>query len=494
MKILKNKSLFLALAVILITSSCQKLKDFGDTNVDPNRTTSPSTSALLTNVLSGLSGIATQQNPGYFCQYFGETQYPGISIYTLPQFDFDGIYAGALYDLQNIIIQNSNADSKGGAAANGSNNNQIATARILKAYIFWTITDRWGDCPYSQALTITNKFPKYDKQQDIYIDLFKELKESIAQFDGGAPLKGDIIFNGDNAKWKKTANSLRMLIALRMSKKYPNAGQLSATEFAAALTDPSGSINTNADNLKVTYPGGNFRSPWFATYDSRDDLGESSFFGGLANSFSDKRQSGLVFSQTNDADKFVPNGRDRNYMTGWFPSRATTYAKVLGANLRQSSADVNIIHASMVLFARAEARERGWTSESTAQQLYNDAITASYTQWGLTVADASTYLSNPGVAYGSNNLTKIATQRYLALYPDGIQGWSEWRRTGIPVLPPAPDAANTSKAIPRRFVYGTNDYSTNVDNVKAAAQAIPSPGTPNAVGGDTQDGKVWWDQ
>jgi hypothetical protein len=67
-----------------------------------------------------------------------------------------------------------------------------------------------------------------------------------------------------------------------------------------------------------------------------------------------------------------------------------------------------------------------------------------------------------------------------------LQGWNIWRKTGFPVLTPAPDAVNSSKQIPRRYTYGQGEYGTNSIEVKAKAAAMP--------GGDTQDAKVWWDQ
>jgi hypothetical protein len=62
--------------------------------------------------------------------------------------------------------------------------------------------------------------------------------------------------------------------------------------------------------------------------------------------------------------------------------------------------------------------------------------------------------------------------------------WDTWRKSGYPVLTPAPDATNSSKQIVRRFVYATSEYNTNGANVNAAVARM---------GGDTQDTKVWWD-
>lgn len=492
MKIAKHISFILAAGLILM-SGCGKLNDFGDTNVDPNRTTTPNTAALLTNVLSQISTRATQQTPGYYCQYFAETQYPGVSLYTLPQFDFDAIYAAAMYDCQNIINTCSDPVTASAATANGSLNNQIAIARILKSYYFWTITDAWGDAPYSQALQGGgNKFPVYDKQEDIYKGILAELKEAVVQFDGGLAVKGDIVYGSSMPSWKKFANSLRLLVALRMSNRYPGAGQLAANEFVAALTDPAGTISDNAENFSVVYPGGSYRNPWFALYDGRKDVGQSTTFVSLLAGLNDKRQLGNVYGSSQIG---VPYGRNRDYMNNQWGAifSADNWSRVLGAGYRADNSKVDIIHAAAVLFARAEAREKGWTNGSTeassSKILYENAITASFTQWGLTANEAAAYINTANVFYGTvaaDNLNKIALQRYIALYPDGLQGWCEWRRTGIPALTPAQDAANTGGKIPRRFVYGSNDYATNKANVLEAAARL--------TGGDSQDASVWWDQ
>ena len=493
MKFVKLFSLSAVVVATLLTS-CEKLKDFGDTNVNPNATTKPNTAALLSNVLAGVSARASQQNPGYYCQYFAETQYPGVSLYSLPQFDFDGIYAGAMYDCQNII--KTCGEDAATASANGSVQNQIAIATVLKCYYFWTITDAWGDIPYSQALTINNIFPKYDTQEDVYKGVIAELTNVVDNFDAtGVTVKGDLAFSGDVTKWKKLANSIRLLMSLRLSKKYPEAGQYAAQQFNLALSHPAGVIEANTDNFKITYPGGNFMNPWYSLYNGRDDVGESLFFVQLLNSLQDRRQVDRAYGSS---DNGVPYGRNRElFMNNWFSSNSTTYSKVLGANFRTSSSAVALVHAASVWLARAEAKQRQWTTEADdVPTMYTKGIAASYTQWGISASNVATYLTNPSVELGVDNLNKIALQRYIASYPDGLQGWCEWRRTGIPELTEAQDAVNSSKAIPRRFVYGNNDYSTNRQNVLAAAAAIPLPvPTPTgSVAGDTQDGRVWWDR
>ena len=485
MKILNNKLVLVAAtSASLWIAGCDKIKDFKDTNTNPNGTPVPVTAALFTRSIAELGGregglsIATYTRPGYYAQYFSETQYPEASLYGVPQLEFTGNYSGFLNDLQNIIKQNTDEATKNVVTVSGSNANQIATARILKAYAFWTITDRWGDIPYSEALQ-GNPLPKYDTQESIYADLLKELREAVDQFDNGPAMKGDIIYNGNIAKWKRFANSIRMQMALRMSKVYPNAGGLAATEFTAALNHPAGSIESNGDNAKIDFPGGAYQNPWYISYvvNSRIDDAISSTMTNTLSSLDDPR-----INDYGTSDVGFPYGLDRPNAIAVAPG----WGLVLDGQSMSDAEDVIIMNAATVLFARAEAAERGWTSEN-AQDLYNAAVTASMAQWGYSGAAVTSYLSQTGVAYGAtDHLKKIGTQKWLAMYPDGMQAWAEWRRTGFPELTPAQYATNTTKQIPRRFVYGTGEYGTNNDAVTEAAGRLQ--------GGDTQDSRMWWDK
>jgi hypothetical protein len=147
--------------------------------------------------------------------------------------------------------------------------------------------------------------------------------------------------------------------------------------------------------------------------------------------------------------------------------------------------------AAYVLLARAEAADRGWTSETAnTTTLYQSGITASFTQWGL-AAPLAAYFSSANVALPSPagtgaNLQQIATQQYVAFYPDGWQAWSNWRRTNWPALSPAFDAVNVPAVIPRRYLYGTQDYALSLAGVTAAAARL--------TGGDAMNSRIWWDK
>ena len=161
----------------------------------------------------------------------------------------------------------------------------------------------------------------------------------------------------------------------------------------------------------------------------------------------------------------------------------TNYAKVLADAKRTTTSPYVLIGAAHVALAIAEAAQRGWIT-ANAVTWYQNGITASWAQWGVT-GTIATYYANPNVDLATNALQKIQFQQYLAYYPDGIQAWANWRRTGIPALVPTVNATNASKQIPRRFVYGTNEYTLNTANVTAAAALYNN---------DSPDGRVWWDK
>lgn len=469
-------------ASLLFVQSCTKFEEFGRTNQNPNATTEPITSALLTNVLAGFGNIVWGNGigvvGGLYAQYFSETQYTEASRYTKPVYNMDGFYAGAMYDLQNIINYNSNSETASKASENGSNANQIATARILKAYFFWMLTDTYGDIPYFEALKGDGNL-SYDKQSDIYPALIQELKEAVDQFDGGTPFRGDILYGGDIAKWKKFANSIRLLMALRMSKVNATLAQ---TEFNSALSHSAGVIQTNAENAALVAPGGVYNNSLYQYYNitQRDDYAVSATLYDFLNNNSDARAAAYGSSTTG-----FPYGLTRDNAVA-FATANPNYARLLHPSKRTASSPQVILGAAHVYLARAEAAQRGWTAENAAA-MYALGIQRSWEEWGVYSAPAfAAYMALPAVDLAAGNaLQKIQLQQWIAFFPNGTQGWANWRRTGVPALTPAPGAG---LPIIRRIPYGPNDYNFNLANVTVAGALYTVAGQP-----DSQDAKVWWD-
>lgn len=463
---------------VLAFQSCDKIKDFKDTNTNPNQTTSPIPSALLTNVESNMGANlvfdagGANTGAGLYGQYFSETQYTEVSRYGKPNYNYDAYYVGPLEDLQNIINYNTDPATAGTAATFGSNKNQIAIARILKAQYVKFLTDVTGDLPYVNALkgqsgVITTT---YDAQQTIYTDLIKELKEAVDQFDNGPTVQGDIIFSGDVSKWKKYGNSLRLLIAINMMKVDANAAK---TEFLSALGHSGGVISTNADNVVINYPGGTFPNPFYNYYNitQRFDFAESKTMTDILTAGTDQR-----INAYGSSSKGFPYGLTRDDAIA-FANSNPDWAMILNDAYRQTNSPLVVLSAGYINLVRAEAAARGWTTESVAT-LVSNGINASFQQWGQSGADAV-------ITATGTDLTKIVTQEWIAGYPNGKEAWNIFRRTGIPALVPAPGQT----AIPRRAPYGTNDYSYNAGNVATAAATYTVNGVP-----DSQYGRIWWDK
>jgi hypothetical protein len=467
--------------------------DFGDIDKNPNGAETPLTSALLANGLSAFGNFSAGGGSflgGLYAQYFSETQYTDASLYSTQDLNWATEMQGRMMDFQNIININSDEATKATAAFNGSNADQIAIARILKAYSFSVLTDRYGDMPYFEALT-GKSTPAFDAQQDIYNDLFKELAEAVDQFDDGATVKGDLLYGGDTEKWRKFANSHRLILALRISKVDPAKGK---AEFNAALNARSGVFASNADNAVMAYPGPPYNNPWYAI---GKDQGVSSTVANFLNANSDARRN--AFGNAAGGSLLgVPYGLTREEAVKWTAIPANSaWSVILNDTYRGQTSSQFILTYADVLLARAEAALLSWVgTPADVDLIYNAGIAASWEQWGVGTP-SNTYLSDPDIQIVdatpdfvnpgnplNTKAAKIATQRWLSFYPNGSQGWAEWRRTGFPVLTPTPFAVNNSKKIPVRLVYPSVEYTYNQGGVDAAV---------GRMGGDTDDVHVWWD-
>ncbi|MEO6406554.1 MAG: SusD/RagB family nutrient-binding outer membrane lipoprotein [Ferruginibacter sp.] len=488
-----KRKLYSALGILsigILLGSCQKLEDFGDTNVNPNGSTTVNTGALLTSILANLGGQTSSLVPGLYAQYYAESTYPGTSLYADPNFSSAATYVGSLNDAQVII--NANTDSrKEASAANGDNTNQIQIAKILKAFQYSYITDRYGDIPYSEALGgVTVLQPKYDAQEDIYKSMIADLTTAATTIKttGAGAIKGDIAYSGNMTKWVKLANSLRMLFSIKLTERYPGPTEYAAVEFNKAATAPGGYINTNADNFQLTYPGGNIKNPYFALGQTLDNA-VSTTFSSILSGLGDTRIA--VFSA---------NGGGVAY--GLSSAAPANGARIFAPAYRAENSPFYFVTAAHVLLALAEAQERGWTA-GDAKTSYEAGITASYAQWGLTVpagylTGAADFNAGAGVAsIGSastvpgssaatnNHLERIWLQQYIAWFPDGTQAWTNWRRTEFPKLKPTVNATNSTKQIIRRYTYAPDEYSNNSSQLAIAI---------TRMGGNSQDTHVWFDK
>lgn len=497
MKFLNNKVMIpikkIALVMVLtvLLMSCD---DFGNTNVDSNNPSNVQPELLLTNAQRSISstvGAGEGSLRGIvWTQQIAETQYTDRAQYSNTSLDFNGWYTGPLIDLQTIIDLNTDEDTRGDVLSGGSNANQIAVARILKAYFFHVMTDTWGALPYSDALQGRDNFsPAYDLQSDIYEDLIVELNEAVAQMDNGAGVTGDILFNGDMDAWATFANSIRARIALRMADANPS---LAEAEFTDALND--GVIT--ADVMYNYLADADNENPWYGRFRTRTDYAISDVLADYMKDLEDHRilvyanpapdlnngDSEVTFDEINGMDYDAENAGDITNASISFPGSAIGAG---GPGVGVQNAPLPIITVAELNFARAEAVERGWIT-GVAEDHYLAGIEASWNQWGVyDEANFLDYVTEPEVMYSSGDWQeKIGTQKWIALFPNGYQVYAEWRRLDYPELTPHEFALTQDNQIPVRNRYPSSEAEINTANYEKAVQD---------QGADAHNTYLWWD-
>ncbi|QHL88931.1 SusD/RagB family nutrient-binding outer membrane lipoprotein [Nibribacter ruber] len=484
---MKKRILSIATGLLVFLGACD-FSDFGDTNVSPTALPAVSNKALLTfseqaiswttwNAPARQGAVGTASSTGgyandymaLYAQYLSEGPYPESQNYSDRNLSWTEWYRGPLANLQ-AIIDNNNAGNAAADPANGSKNNQIAVARILKAYYFWYLTDTYGDIPYFEALKgVEVAKPKYDAQQAIYNDLFKEMTEAQAQIEmAGFPVQGDILLNGDMAAWKRFANTARMFMALRLIDRDQAKAK---SEFEAAMT--AGAITSNAENIEYQFLGGdpNNWNPWYENYtnDNRNDYA-------LSNTIVDNMQGDPRLAVYGESI----NGKiiGLPYGTNVARNIPAAYSR-LSERFQGADAVAPIFTYSQVLFARAEMANRGVTSEN-AGDLYEQGIAASAAFYGVPN-------TIPHGTYAGNNaagLEQIITQKWKHQFLNGFEAWTDWRRTGFPsFLLPGPGTLD-AKGIPLRMSYPANARTVNEAGFDAAIAR---------QGPDTNYTRVWWD-
>jgi hypothetical protein len=483
---MKNITIYgLYLILAIFVTSCE-LPD----NIDPKNAKSVSPDALFTQVEIALVNQVTDMNVNrnisrLLVQYQSEVTYTTESRYNfsdrqIPDAFSGNIYRGVLMNLKDLKAKIEAVDNPA-ASAIGMKKNQLAIANLWEIYAYQVLVDQFGDIPYSEALMgKDNSRPKYDDAWTIYQDLISRLNQVITDLDdnyegfGGA----DVLYNGDVSLWKKFAASLKLRIALRLADvTAANSGTLVSEAVAAGVF-----IDESESAIFHFYGIAPYVSPYYQAFvlDARKDFCPTNTLVDLMNAVNDPRRA-IWFTEYPDAGSFtgLPYGK-----TG-----SSSYSKFshFADNIRIDPKYPTILCDYVeVEFLLAEAAERGIGGVTDPESHYDNAILASMNYWGVSDADANSYLAQPAVAYSTAAGTykeKIGTQKWLGLFDRGVEAWAEWRRLDFPILNP-PSGMEYSD-IPVRMPYPFNENKMNKDNYEAASAAI---------GGDEATTKLFWDK
>ncbi len=361
----------------------------------------------------------------------------------------------------------------------------------------------------------------YDSEETLYKTWFAELDTILKVFNDNIDYSGlkkfDATYGGDISNWIKFANSLRLRLAMRLSKVKPT---LAKSQGEKAINDPGGLILTNSDNMYVSLYGRPIpiATICFSWNDTRMSASMESILVGYKDGriykyFEPVSDLSLVDDHPALPFKGIRNGaylESKDQRTG-FSTISESFKTVTSRRL---------FSASETHFLLAEAALRGWDGAGSAKEHYETGIKLSFAEWGAAGVDQ--YLEddisipldyNDPMAEGDVNdfvnrihvtvkwddsadnetkLEKIMTQKWIAAYTNSVEIWQDHRRTGYPKLPYnyKNDSNEDWGIIPandflRRMPFVKSERENNPEGVADATQKL---GGPDEIGTH-----LWWD-
>ncbi len=496
------------LALVLFSSGCTK--DFDKINTNPNAPSidQAAPNMLLTQAIESMTDRVHEiflghEMGGCWVQHMAKVQYPDEDRY-VPRMSvinntWTSFYAASGYDIQTIY-------SIGGATNNTS---YQAVALILKSYLTSVLTDLYGDVPYTEAWKGNDAeailSPVYDTQESIYAALLANLDQANTWLTEDAPaIEGDILYGNDLMLWKKFANSLKLRLLLRQSDRVDPT-----TAITGIISDPVNYpvFESNDDNAALVYLGSApNNNPINENRKTRDDHRVSKTIIDIQwtnNPNMDYRVA--VYANLPSAGGWwngLPNGMTSTDAANYQGNGLTSTSKI-GSYFSAATAPGVLMTYAEVQFILAESVERGFlTGYLTADSLYTLGVTASYYQYADAIVESNNaiaalgidpawtiddfvadYLARYAAWDPARALEKIRTEKWLALFGQGLEAKFEWNRTNTPELVPAIAGQNDGK-IPVRSYYPSDEGGRNPTNLDAAIQR---------QGPDDLNTRVWWD-
>ena len=400
-----------------------------------------------------------------------------------------------------------------------------AMAQILRISAVHKTLETFGPIPYSHAGENKPNVP-FDSERDVYTSIFKDLTDAIEVLtkmdDNGTTIlmpASDAVYGGNVGKWIRYANSLMLRLAIRV--RY--ADEEMAKKYASqALNHPYGVITSKEDEAKISNGAGMvFRNniQWLADQYNESRMGSSmlSYLVG----YDDPRTS-KYFKETESWDAVMTSDGKRYQAVppGHAYSTNDEYQKFSKPNI-ESGTPTYWLRASEVYFLRAEAA-LVWGGEfGNPETLYREGIATSFAENGVT-SSVDEYMHSGATPIGhevnsrysysapaptdattefsgskEQKLEKIMIQKWIALYPNGQEAWTEWRRTGYPKLNKILTLRGQAQGATReggirRMIYPNSFYSTRESKmIYDNALKLLNNG---AGGEDKSSTRLWWDR
>lgn len=471
-----KKILSYTIIIFVFAVLCGGCEKYLDINQNPNAAAEPPITGLLANTTYGTAtNIFRASNlTSYYVQYLAS---PNASSATDVYDNVDasvtwkGFYniMTDLYDMKNF-------------AAKKNLNAYIGVSDILMALQLETLTNIWGDAPYSEAfLGVQNLVPKFDDQQSLFDTCISLLDRGInileqPDADGQLDASSDFIHKGSNAAWIKTAHALKARLLNQLSKT-------SSYDATAVLAELSSSYTDNSDDAEVaTYVEDVNPNPWGSVAIANAGL---DLDGWLSSYFVDATNSATygvfdprlpLITQVNKDGIYIgtPNGKGR---VGTGTTHDECYLDV-DKWYSLPTSPLQLVTYAETKFIESEAAFRAG-DKPTAYAAYLAGIVAHMQK--LEVADTAIlrYTAEPTVAVGSGNLTLalIMKEKYVACFLSPVT-WDDMRRFDYAYKDFALPVNALLPTFIRRVNYPNNELSTNGKNAPTVALTD----------------HLWWDQ
>ena len=421
-----------------------------------------------------------------------------------------------------------------------------ATMRIVQAVGTMQATDAYGPLAYSSIINAESETTyRFDSQQKLYEQMLDDLDKAIVDLKAMSDEEKvslatyDTWGGGDPAIWVQIANTMKLRIALRLSKRESEmaadgydlkAIATAAADNTLAVSGKDIVIKDQSNELKRMFEwldcgmNANLVTLMVGMNDPRLPLYMTKNADEITNEKGEVTPKNSVYCGIRYASGMKQKGSD-----GWYGYKMSQWVGSYNTPLP-------IFKAAEAYFLLAEAKLRWNIGGTSVKDLYEQGIRLSIKNElaykgsfagieNISDADIDDYINgttgqadyvDPGdsehnckavntlgvkwddAASKEDQLARIQTQKYIALFPLSNEGWAEQRRTGYPkffvaLVNKSNGAVDTQEGV-RRVIYSSNAYDTNAEGIKGGIELLDKENTSKkGISGDKGGTHLWWD-
>jgi hypothetical protein len=376
----------------------------------------------------------------------------------------------------------------------------LETARIFLYDQATQQVDLWGDIPFSKAGMLNAKgeleLASYDSGKEIYDSALTNLMRisrwlaevQPQQFYLNKLIKQDMLFKGDLTQWRRYANSLMLRLAMRIS----NVEEDNAKEIVQEIiNNPTlfPVIDANVNNARIVTGPPNVITNLKDAFNQGHSVAPDYMVDSLLKPSGDPRLRLLFNKNKNGEYRGLPKIMNSHQQDSLIANNLVSSIDSVTFIMNESFPGI-IFTAAEVSFLKAEAQERWGIGSGSAKTSYENGIRQSIEYYyqihqlstfgtketAPTPAEITLLLSNPLVAYGTDNLNKIFLQKWIAFgVMQNAQSWAEMRRSGYPRISFPPDPGASPVPTPAyRLTYPSEEVTYNAENyAKVADKDLP---------------------